>query len=76
MTKKRNKNDEFAELPLGLAMSLAQNADAMQFFRTLTDEKKRSVVSFIQSSTTGAEAKRRVSAATEGLAHGNFEFLG
>lgn len=76
MSKKRSDGNGLPDLPLGLAMSLAQNAEAMQYFSNLPEEKKRQVISFIQASATGAEAKHRVFTATDGLAHDNMDFLG
>jgi hypothetical protein len=76
MPKKRKEPNALSELPLGLAMSLAQNEDAMKNFSNLTEEKKSQIISFIQSSATGAEAKHRVLDATDGLAHNSIDFLG
>ena len=76
MPKKRKEPKALAELPLGLPMSRAQNADAMKFSSNLTDEKRSQVISFIQSSATSTEAKHRVLDATHGLAHNSIDFLG
>lgn len=32
------------DLPLGFAMSLAQNGEAMDYFSTLTEEEKQAIV--------------------------------
>ena len=32
------------DLPLGFAMSLAQNSDAMEYFSHLTEEEKQSII--------------------------------
>ncbi len=75
MPKKKEENG-MAELPLGFAMSLAQHADAMQCFGTLGDDRKQQVVSYIQSSATGPEAKHRIQVAVDGLSRNSIDFLG
>ncbi len=76
MPQKSKEPNPLTELPLGLAMSLAQNADAMHCFGSLPEERKQQIVSYIQTSATGPEAKHRIASAVEGLAHSNTDFLG
>ena len=47
-------------LPVGFTMSLAQDMEAMTNFATLPDQKKEELVNYIESSTTGEEAKSRI----------------
>lgn len=47
-------------IPEGLGFSLALDIDAMTNFVNLPDSKKEELIQYIQSSTTGDEAKNRV----------------
>ena len=48
------------EMPLGLTMSLAEDLDAMKFFVNLSSGEQRQLIRYIQASTTGEMAKRRI----------------
>lgn len=63
------------ELPVGLAMQLAQEPAAMTAFGRLTPAQMETVVRFVQSGTTGEDAKMRVDAAVERLRQGDLGFF-
>lgn len=48
------------EMPLGLAMSLAMNPDAMQKFSTLTEEQKSEIIEGTHSVKSRDEMRRYV----------------
>ncbi|HPU63817.1 MAG TPA: hypothetical protein PK304_06650 [Mobilitalea sp.] len=64
--------DGRTQLPIGLGMKLALDVQAMTNFAKLPDEKKRELISYIESSTTGEEAKNRVSEVVSNLHKGTF----
>ena len=63
-------------MPIGLMMSLAQNPEAMHNFSLLSDEEQKSVIQFVENSSTGKEAKSRIERAVQNLEAGNHSFLG
>lgn len=63
-------------MPIGLMMSLAQHENAMKNFGRLDDEKQKSVIRYVEDSTTGEEAKSRIQKAVQNLEDGNTGFLG
>ena len=64
-------NPEGPDLPLGFGMRLAQEPRAMDAFGELSEERKAQVVSYIQSSVTGDDAKDRIETAVSSLRDGN-----
>ncbi|CRZ34994.1 bacteriocin resistance YdeI/OmpD-like protein [Herbinix hemicellulosilytica] len=64
--------DGRTQLPVGLGMKLALDVKAMTNFANLPDEKKRELINYIESSTTGEEAKNRVSEVVSNLHKGAF----
>lgn len=63
-------NGKAPELPLGLGMALAQNTDALNRFGALTAERQSALVSYIQSATTGNDAKARIENVVRDLSQG------
>lgn len=60
------------ELPVGLGMSLALDMKAMANFSALTDNKKEELVNYIKNSTTGYEAKDRITEVVNRLHNDSF----
>lgn len=58
-------------LPEGLGFRLAMDMKAMTNFVNLSEDKKEQLVSYIQGSTTGDEAKNRVMEVVSNLHNGN-----
>lgn len=54
-----NLNDP-GDLPIGFVMSLATDMKAMSQFGLLSDAEKKELISYIESSSTGDEAKERI----------------
>ena len=48
------------DMPLGLTMSLAEDLDAMQTFSNLSPEGQAQIVTYIQGSVSGEDAKERI----------------
>lgn len=63
--------DKEHSLPVGLGMRLALDMEAMTNFVNLPEEGKKQLVSYIESSTTGEEAKNRVTEVVSNLHKGN-----
>lgn len=64
--------DGKSQLPVGLGMRLALDMKAMTNFSNLPDEKKKELISYIESSSTGEEAKSRVTEVVSSLRNNSF----
>ncbi len=62
--------DNEHQLPVGLGMRLALDMDAMKSFVNLSDQDKKELVDYIEGSTTGDEAKNRVTEVVRNLHNG------
>ena len=62
--------DNEHQLPVGLGMRLALDMDAMKNFVNLSDQGKKELVDYIEGSTTGDEAKNRVTEVVRNLHEG------
>ncbi|NLK74817.1 MAG: YdeI/OmpD-associated family protein [Clostridiales bacterium] len=63
--------DNEHSLPVGLGMRLALDMKAMTNFVNLPEGQKKQLVSYIEGSTTGDEAKQRVTEVVSSLREGN-----
>ena len=63
------------DLPVGLAMKLARSDEGTKNFAALSDDDQAAIVSYIQQSVTGADAKKRIGDAFTGIEHGDLSFL-
>lgn len=63
--------DNEHQLPEGLGFRLALDMEAMTNFANLPEDKKDQLVNYIQSSTSGEDAKRRVSEVVSSLHKGD-----
>lgn len=59
-------------MPEGLGFRLAMDMQAMTNFVNLSNEKKQEVIQYIKESTTGDEAKNRVTEVVSNLRTGSF----
>ena len=64
------------ELPVGFAMSLAMNKNAMDYYSSLSFDNQMKIVSYIQDNNTGFEVKNRINNAISNLENGNIHFIG
>ncbi|MDD4112489.1 MAG: hypothetical protein PHC56_05600 [Herbinix sp.] len=62
--------DGNTQLPVGLGMSLSLDMKAMTNFSNLSDAKKQELISYIKGSTSGEEAKNRVTEVVSSLHNG------
>lgn len=62
-------------MPIGLMMSLAQHQKAMKNFSLLDDSRQKAVIQYVESSTTGEDAKNRIQSTVENLEKGNAGFF-
>jgi hypothetical protein len=62
--------DNEHQLPVGLGMRLALDMEAMTNFVNLPDNSKKQLVDYIEGSTTGDEAKNRVTEVVSNLHKG------
>ncbi|HKL78803.1 MAG TPA: hypothetical protein VJ888_00045 [Mobilitalea sp.] len=58
-------------LPEGLGFRLAMDMRAMTNFVNLSEDKKQELINYIQGSTTGTEAKNRVTEVVSSLHSSN-----
>ncbi len=63
------------ELPQGLLASLSMTPEAADFFAGLDTATRGQIISYIQATPTGEEARARIRAAMEGLEAGRLDFL-
>ncbi len=63
--------DNQHQLPEGLGFRLALDMDAMKNFVNLPEQKKEQLVDYIKGSTTGDEAKNRVTEVVRNLHDGS-----
>lgn len=63
--------DGGSQVPVGLGMKLALDMQAMTNFAKLPDVKKQELVDYIKGSTTGDEARNRVTEVVSNLHEGN-----
>jgi len=63
--------NENLQLPEGLGFRLALDMRAMTNFANLPRDKRERLVKYIQSSTSGEDAERRVSEVVNSLQSGN-----
>lgn len=58
------------QIPVGLGMRLALDTEAMTNFANLPESRKKELVNYIQSSTSGQDAKNRVTEVVNSLHNG------
>ena len=58
------------DIPLGLSMSLAMHPRAMDTFGRMSPQEKHAAIQYVQSCTTGEDAKRRIENAIQQMEHG------
>ena len=63
--------DNEHQLPVGLGMRLALDMEAMTNFVQQSEQNKKQIVDYIESSTTGEEAKSRVTEVVRNLHNGD-----
>ncbi|MDF2539466.1 MAG: hypothetical protein K0S76_2487 [Herbinix sp.] len=63
--------DKEHPLPVGLGMRLALDMEAMTNFVNLSEDNKQQLVNYIEGSTSGDEAKSRVTEVVSNLHKGN-----
>ena len=60
-------NSHGPDMPLGLGMELMQHSGAMDRFSRLSDGEKAQIINYVQSSSSGDDAKARIARAVDGL---------
>lgn len=63
--------DGNSEMPVGFGMKLALDMQAMNNYANLPDQNKLELIDYIKGSTTGDEAKNRVTEVVNNLHNGN-----
>jgi len=66
-TGNENGKKSYSEIPQGLSMALARDMDALDYFCSLTDDEKASIIAYIQGSATGEDAKNRIAKTVSNL---------
>ena len=70
----KTKNED--EIPIGLAMKLALNEYAMEYYSGLDETTKDRITDYVQSGNNGIEAKDRINKAVKEMAENSTDFLG
>ena len=70
-----NKENNQKEMPIGLAMSLALNEFAMEYYAGLDDEIHDQITKYVQNSNSGKEAKEKINTVVRSLSKRNTNFL-
>ncbi|MDP4121184.1 MAG: hypothetical protein Q8876_09080 [Bacillota bacterium] len=68
------KNPDGLDIPLGLGMKLSQDSKALNHFSALTQNEREGIITYVQGSTTGDDAKARIGQVVEGLRNGQSAF--
>lgn len=68
------RNPDGPDLPLGFGMQLAQEPKAMNTFGRLSREEKIALIGYIQSCSTGEDAKNRIAETVKKLGDGQTSF--
>ncbi len=70
MSERENK-----EIPIGLAMKLALNEYAMEYYSGLDETTKDRITDYVQSGNNSIEAKDRINRAVKEMAENSTDFL-
>lgn len=62
-------------MPIGLAMSLSMNEDALSYYLALDFKTKEDIQEFVKSSKNSEEARERIDIATKDLENNTIKFL-
>ena len=62
-------------MPIGLAMSLSMNEDALNYYLALDFKTKEDIQEFVKSSKNSEEARERIDIATKDLENNTIKFL-
>lgn len=70
------ENFEFdRSMPVGLAMSLSGNEDALNYYMSLDFKTKEDVQNFVKESKSDEQARERIDIATRDLENSTIKFL-
>ena len=67
--------NENKEIPIGLAMKLALNEYAMEYYSGLDEITEDKITNFVQSGNDGFETKDRINKAVKEMAENRTDFL-
>ncbi len=65
--KKVHSSDHYEELPSGLAMSLGEDVEALNYFASLDKAQKLHLLNYIKGASTGGDARKRMDDVLEAL---------
>ena len=68
------RNPEGIDIPLGLSMELAMHPGAASTFGKMNPEEKHAAIRYIQSCTSGEDAKERIKNAISQMEQGHTQF--
>ncbi len=71
----KNPNPDMPDIPVGLGMNLMQDADAMNHFNSLSNQRKKDVIKYIQQSNSGDDARYRIKNAICHMHNNDTNFL-
>ena len=71
----KNPDPGGLDMPIGFGMALYQNSNALHCFSALSQDEKNNIIKYIESSTTGEDAKKRINEAVSNLNRRNPKFF-
>ena len=67
--------DDNNSMPIGFIMAVSRNSDALKYFANLDSNTINNISNYIKNSSTGDEAKTKITNSIDGLAKQNLDFL-
>lgn len=71
----KNPDPGGLDMPIGFGMELYQNSAALHCFAALSQSERNDIITYIESSETGEEAKTRINTAVQNLNKRNPKFF-
>lgn len=69
------ENNIEKEIPIGFLFKISMNSKALDYYSLLDGNTKQEITNYIQNSTSGDEAKQKITKAIEHLNNNNVDFL-
>lgn len=71
----KNPDPGGLDMPIGFGMALYQNSNALHCFAALSQEQRNGIIRYIESGSSGEDAKKRIDNAVKNLNHRNVNFF-
>ena len=71
----KNPDPGGLDMPIGFGMELYQNENALHFFAALSQNERNKIIQYIEASSDGKDAKKRIDNAVNNLNRRNQNFF-